>query len=222
MAGSAGLLPWVRGMAERDDRGFMTAGAWQPDETELEAIIDELPTLLSVRAFAGRTDQISWFSQVGETPVREETEIAEAYLAALGFPDAAIAGVPDWDAAMDCAQSGDTNSSAWEAEEQLRAGLHAELLAEISPEALDVALTYVRARCAAGLERHMDDLAATWDLDDAGFLNAAAGAAVQAAHDMALALAADAEAAHPFRLKFRLFECGRWPIGVVGASFHVF
>ena len=27
---------------------------------------------------------------------------------------------------------------------------------------------------------------------------------------------------HAFALKYRLFESGRWPIGVVGNSFHIF
>jgi hypothetical protein len=27
---------------------------------------------------------------------------------------------------------------------------------------------------------------------------------------------------HAFALKYRLFESGRWPIGVIGNSFHIF
>jgi hypothetical protein len=50
---------------------------------------------------------------------------------------------------------------------------------------------------------------------------------VQSAHQAALVLVAaadpDFEAEHhPFAAKFRLFEFGRWPVGVIGRSFNLF
>ena len=51
--------------------------------------------------------------------------------------------------------------------------------------------------------------------------------AVEAAHKAALVLIAAADPAfdaddHPFTAKFRLFEFGRWPVGLIGSSFNLF
>ncbi len=52
---------------------------------------------------------------------------------------------------------------------------------------------------------------------------AAAGAGVQACHNAALLLLAGrAEDDHPFALKYRLFERGRWPVALIGSSLHLF
>ena len=32
----------------------------------------------------------------------------------------------------------------------------------------------------------------------------------------------DEQQRHPFALKYRLFEMGRWPLGLVGASYYLF
>ncbi len=62
-----------------------------------------------------------------------------------------------------------------------------------------------------------------WGLDDFGLVNAAAGAGVQACHNAALLLLAGrAEDDHPFALKYRLFERGRWPVALIGSSLHLF
>jgi len=73
-----------------------------------------------------------------------------------------------------------------------------------------------------GLDQAMENLAAIWDLEDETLLKAATGAAVQSVYNAALLLAAGGEETHPFALKFRLFELGRWPIGVHGRSFNLF
>ena len=59
---------------------------------------------------------------------------------------------------------------------------------------------------------------------DEELLRAAIGAVAQASYHSALVLAAEHEEPdlHPFSLKFRLFEAGRWPMGVIGRSFHLF
>ena len=52
-------------------------------------------------------------------------------------------------------------------------------------------------------------------------VHVAAGAAAQAAYQLALARLAE-DAASPFESKFRLFAAGRWPLGVVGSTLVVF
>jgi hypothetical protein len=72
------------------------------------------------------------------------------------------------------------------------------------------------------LKDHIENIAAIWDVENENLMNAAAGAAVQASHHAALVLAADVEEEHPLALKFRLFEMGRWPIGIAGSTFNIF
>jgi hypothetical protein len=57
---------------------------------------------------------------------------------------------------------------------------------------------------------------------DPALARAAAGAATQACYLAALAAAAAAVPDHPFLAKFRLFEAGRWPLGIVAGRFHLF
>ena len=52
-------------------------------------------------------------------------------------------------------------------------------------------------------------------------IHVAAGAAAQAAYQLALARLAE-DAASPFESKFRLFAAGRWPLGVVGSTLVLF
>jgi len=52
-------------------------------------------------------------------------------------------------------------------------------------------------------------------------IHVAAGAAAQAAYQLALARLAE-DAASPFESKFRLFAAGRWPLGVVGSTLIFF
>ena len=56
------------------------------------------------------------------------------------------------------------------------------------------------------------------------YSTALAGAGAQAIYQAGLLLAAENEEDehHVFALKYKLFESGRWPIGVVGNSFHIF
>ena len=42
-----------------------------------------------------------------------------------------------------------------------------------------------------------------------------------AAYAAALALAAHAGDQHPFAVKFRLYEAGRWPLGILGGVLHI-
>ena len=73
---------------------------------------------------------------------------------------------------------------------------------------------------------HLQDVATKMldraGLDDAGLGKSAAGAATIAVHHAALALAAGEPGTHPFAAKFRLFQAGRWPLGVYGRAFYIF
>lgn len=192
------------------------------DGAALEQLLAEIPALVHLRRFAAVADRVDWFSSLGEAVDGEMRTLARDYLDGLGFPHAELALVESWEEAADAAESLDFDSEAWEAEEQLRAGLVVDALQNIDEEGLKVVLAHVTATLSDGLEEAMDNLAAIWDLEDRTLLQAATGAAVQAVYNAALVLAAGGDETHPFALKYRLFELGRWPIGVHGRSFNLF
>ena len=198
-------------MAEAADIAA-AAGAAPPDAAPLTAALARLTRYLGT---------VRWFGSLGRPLSPAERAAAESYAAALGFPDAAVAPIADWDEAAAAAANPDWNTAWWEAEEQLRAALIAEAaprwgetqltgaLARLNAAAADI----VMARAAAAARRHCHDQ---------GLIRAAAGAATQACYQAALVLAAGADENHPFAIKFRLFEAGRWPLGIVGGSFNLF
>ena len=197
------------------------------DDDDLEALERELPALSQLSRFARGLSGIPWFANLGEPLTSGARAIAEKYTNGLGFPDADVAILVDWEDAAAAAESLDWHSPAWEAEELLRADLTARALDLLSNDALQIAMTMIADRVAAPAKEAMEQASFIWDVEDEGARQLAVGAAVQAAHQAALALASandpefDVED-HPFAAKFKLFEFGRWPVGVVGSSFNLF
>ncbi len=197
------------------------------DDRDLEALERELPALARVRRFAHALDRIPWFANLGEPLTPGARALARAYADGLGFPDADVAVLVDWDDAASAAEHEGWNSPAWEAEESLRADLTGRALEILSEDALGIALTLIAERVAEPAKEAMEQASFIWDVEDESQKQLAVGAAVQAAHLAALVLivAADPDFDaddHPFTAKFRLFEFGRWPVGVIGSSFNLF
>ncbi len=197
------------------------------DEGELERLERELPALTRVRRFARCLDGIPWFANLGEPLTPGGHAAARRYLDGLGFPDAEVAILVDWVEAAGAAESLDWQSPAWEAEELLRADLSARALDLLSQEALELSMTLIGARIIEPAEEAMEQAAVIFDMEEEAAKRLAIGAAVQAANQAALALIAAHDPSfsaedHPFAAKFRLFEFGRWPVGVIGTSFNLF
>ena len=209
---------------------------WQPDAENLLALEAEIPVLSALREFAERAVRARWFADLGEPVDAETAQVARAYLDGLGFPDAEAIAVPDWNDALEAAMSLDLNAEAWEAEEQLRAALTDEVLRGVSEEGLGVLLAHLAAQLAEMLPELVDEALYMADEAPETFRDLAVGAAQQAAHGAALALAAAAveaareddleagEAAlnHPLLLRYRLFELGRWPLALTGRTLNLF
>lgn len=198
------------------------------DDDQLDALERELPALRRLAAFARGLSGIPWFANLGEGLTPGARATAEAYADGLGFPDAAIGVLIEWEDAAAAAESLDWQSPAWEAEELLRADLTLRAGEILSDEALSLAMTLIADRVVEPAREGMQQAAALSDIEDEQLERLAVGSAVQAAHQAALVLAAaaadpdfDAEH-HPFTAKFRLFEFGRWPVGVVGQTFNLF
>lgn len=197
------------------------------DELDLEDLERELPALSRMTRFAKGLDNIPWFANLGEPLSPGAKAIALQYTNGLGFPDADVAILVDWEDAADAAEHNDWNSPAWEAEELLRADLTDRALNLLSEEGFSIVTTLVSEKVAAHAKEAMEQAGFIWDVTDQGAKELAVGAAAQAAHLAGLVLVAsqdpdfDAEE-HPLAARFRLFEFGRWPVSITGSSFNLF
>ncbi len=195
------------------------------DDTNEEALDLDLPEyrrLTAMAKFARGINEIPWFSRVGQPLSQEDLELAEAYLNALGFPGSHVSAVDTWEEAAGFAENPDWNTEWWEAEEQLRASLVTRATEDIDEVALTNALDHIAGRAAGVATELVSAAAIDAGYDDDEFVTAAAGAMVAACYAAGLVLAAGAEEDHPFALKFRLLETGRFPLGVIGTTFSLF
>lgn len=201
---------------------------FEDDEEEVyDEVLDQQMQRLTIMArFARTVIDTPWFSRIGTPLSIEDTATATAYLSAAGFPGAAVAQVEGWDEAVLVAENPNWNSDWWETEEQLKAALIARSLDHVEETELANALNHLSAQCAGvavdAISNAAIDAGFQPEGDEESFLNAAAGWAVAASYQASLVLAAGAEGDHPFALKFRLFETGRLPFGVVGTTFSIF
>jgi hypothetical protein len=184
--------------------------------------VEDYPTLLSVVRFNKLLPDIQWFVDVGEPLDKETLDAARAYMDTLGFPDAFVAEVENWEDAAYAAANPDWNSEWWEAEEQLRMGLTATALELISEDDLNLALTQISATASPLISNAVEAITEEHGIEDMELIRAAIGSAIQTCHQAALVLAAGEEDTHPFALKYKLFEQGHWPIALTGRSFNIF
>jgi len=197
------------------------------DENDLEALERELPGLARLSRCARSLDRIPWFANIGEPLTPGGAAAARDYCSGLGFPDAEIAMLMDWEDAAAVAESLDWQSPAWEAEESLRADLTGRALELLSEDALRIGMALIAEKVSEPAKDAVEELSYMSDLDDEQIKTLCVGAAVQAANGAALALIAAADADfdaenHPLAAKFRLFEFGRWPVSITGSSFNLF
>jgi hypothetical protein len=178
--------------------------------------------LIAVGRLARLVKSVPWFATVGDELDGKDLDNARAYLDALGFPEAEVADVANWLDAEVAARNPDWNPEWWEAEEQLRMALIDEATALHGDEPLMIALTHVTSTASDLVQAAATAAATRTGNADEGLIRAAAGAATQACYQAALVLAAEGEPEHAFAAKFRLFESGRWPLGIVGNTFHLF
>lgn len=186
--------------------------------------LSDFPGLLAVSQFARMLRSTLWFTALGESADERELNLAEDYVTGLGFPDTDIVVLDSWEDAADAALNTDWNTEAWEAEEQLRMALIAEACEHADEEMVMVALAAVSTAASETAQAAAEGMLEVDPSLDEELLRAAIGAVAQASYHSALVLAAETEdpEQHPFSLKFRMFEAGRWPLGIVGRSFHLF
>lgn len=191
------------------------------DEFE-QPILEDYPTLQAVARFARAIPFVPWFIHLGEPLTRTDRDAADSYAIALGFPDCSIALVDDWEDAGDAAESPGFDNASWEVEEQLTAALMDLALNVVEEDELATALTHVSVAAGDAAKLAIEEAAALAGHSDPALLDAAAGAATKASYQAALLLAGGGEEDHAVAFKYRLFEHGRWPIGIAGNTFNIF
>ncbi|MFN3230620.1 MAG: hypothetical protein ACE363_00520 [Alphaproteobacteria bacterium] len=183
---------------------------------------DRQTALMAIGRLGQVVGGLPWFSRLGQPLSQDEEAMAQRYLDMLGFPDAVPVMTEDWAEAGVAAENPDFDSEGWEVEEQLRADLSREALTYFDETELGDALAKIADTAGPVVLDAGASAASLWAVEDGSIIDAAAGQAVQACYCAGLVLAAQAVEDHPFALKFRLFEMGRWPIGLSGRTFHIF
>ena len=189
-----------------------------------EAELIDFPGLLAVSQFVRMLIEVPWFTALGNQLDSREILLSEDYLLALGFPDVQISLAEDWEAAADAATNPDWNTEWWEVEEQTRVALVTEACQRADEETVMIALAHLQNQSIEAVLEPAEVIAEASGIEDEELIRAIAGAAAQSIYQAGLLLAAedDDDEHHIFALKYKLFELGRWPIGVLGNTFHIF
>lgn len=157
-----------------------------------------------------------WFTALGEPPSADIRATVRAYLGTE-----AIAPVASWREAEDFLKSPDTSLDWWEREERLRKKLLARAEERHPGHALWTSLTELTTEAGDLVHAAAREAATRLGGAAPASTHVAAGAAAQAVYQLAVARIAGCTTS-PFESKFRLFACGRWPLGVAGSRLVLF
>ena len=171
--------------------------------------------LAEIETLAASVARTPWFARVGQHLIEADREALSAYVTALGLDAGPIEAVATWKDASRIAADPDWDRRWWQAEAREQTRLQAWAEECHGVEATLSALTRVTE---AALE---PTRAAADSATDEALSRVAAGAAAQACHLAALALAAG-KPAHGFIIKHRIFAAGRWPLGRVRERWYLF
>jgi hypothetical protein len=162
-----------------------------------------------------------WFAALGEPLTDGDRADADGYVKALGLDTLALSLAHDWPEAERVLKAPDWSTAWWDREEAERRRLLAEAEARYPERALWTALTELTTEAGDLVHGKAGVAAARMGGAAKASIHVAAGAAAQAAYQLALARLVE-DAASPFESKFRLFAAGRWPLGVAGSRLVLF
>ena len=182
----------------------------------------ESAPLAALARFAASLRQHPWFASVGQPGSEAEEATARRYLAGLDMAHCSVGWIADWRAAERVTRAPDASTAWWQAEEDARQALLAEVRRATAEADYLAAMNRVVFEATEAVMGPAAVAAARDGIADQALIRVAAGAAAQACHQAALATAAGAADDHPFALKFGLYTGGRWPLGVIGSRFFLF
>lgn len=190
------------------------------DDDDEDFDVGDYPSLVAGVRFAKSLANVPWFANAGRSLDPELIDEAALYAEALGYPDAEVA-LPDWDEVAAIAADPDLETRAVEAE--IARALADEAAATVGPENVSAALNDAAAAIAKIVPARARARLAVLGLDDEAdtLIEAAIDAAYGSSQGALLVVLAVAEEDHVFARKFRLFERGRWPIGIIGHTLHL-
>lgn len=161
----------------------------------------------------------AWFAVLGIALTRAEQGDLSAYVTGLQLaPQTGVELVQDWHAAAALTRAPGGDMSWWDREEAERKRLTARIG---DADAVLHELTRATDEIAEAVHGAAAVAAARQGCGDPYIIRVAAGAAMQATHQRALAAMAG-EPEHFFACRYRLFAAGHWPLGVYGGRFHIF
>jgi hypothetical protein len=161
----------------------------------------------------------AWFAVLGIALTRVENDDLAAYIAGLLLPaDTPVTLTCDWAEASRLTRAPGGDLGWWDREEAERRRLTVRVG---DADAVLQALTRASDEIADTVHGAAAVAAARQSVGDPYIIRVAAGAAMQAAHQRALAHMAG-EPAHFFVRKYQLFAAGHWPLGHYNGAFHVF
>jgi hypothetical protein len=175
-------------------------------------VLDQVKTELRAAA---------WFAALGERLTDGDRADADAYARALGLGALLLGQARDWPEAERVLKAPDWSPAWWDREEAQRRRLLAEAHARYPERALWTALTELTTELGETVHGKAGVAAVRMGGAAKASIHVAAGAAAQAAYQLALARLTS-DAASPFESKCRLFAAGRWPLGVVGSTLILF
>jgi hypothetical protein len=179
-----------------------------------------LPRVLLERVKAA-AHSAAWFAALGEPLTDADRADAAAYATSLDLGALALEQARDWPQAEQVMKAPDWSPAWWNREEELRKQLLAKAERRYPKRALWTALTELTTDTGELVHGKAAAAAARMGGAARASIHVAAGAAAQAAYQLALARLAGSVAS-PFESKFRLFAAGRWPLGVVGSTLVLF
>ncbi len=163
----------------------------------------------------------AWFAALGEPLTDGDRADADAYARSLDLGTLLLGQARDWPEAERVLKAPDWSPIWWDREEAQRRQLLAEAEARYPERTPWTALTELTTEVGDTVHGKAGVAAARMGGAAKASVHVAAGAAAQAAYQLALARLAE-DAASPFESKFRLFAAGRWPLGVVGSTLVLF
>ena len=141
-----------------------------------EAELSDFPGLMAVSQFVRMLAEVPWFGGLGLELDGREILLSEDYLLALGFPDAYISPVENWEEAAAAAANPDWNTEWWEAEEQVRVALVSEACLKADEETVMIALTHLQNQSIEAVLEPAELAAEAAGIEDEELIRAAAGA----------------------------------------------